>query len=209
MELLASYREKSLIGVVGVMALKKGVQLDKAKARLRFSQLQKKGSHYPLHVKISERLRHILQGFHVVASYRARPREVSIHSCGMELQISWIYPRIEGKELRFFKPKGFVKNRHGIEEPSKSSPEVALHDIPIVLIPGLAFDRRGHRLGSGKGFYDRTLAHYQGVKVGVACTLQVSSDDLPTEVHDIPMEYLVTENYILKPVNRIVKWKQQ
>jgi len=64
--------------------------------------------------------------------------------------------------------------------------------IDLMVIPGLAFDRRGGRLGRGIGFYDRTLKLYSGTKLGVAYDIQVI-DTLPRSEWDEPVQYLATE----------------
>ena len=68
----------------------------------------------------------------------------------------------------------------------------------LVLVPGVAFDRQGNRMGYGKGYYDRFFEGKSGcVKAGVAYELQVA-DQLPTEENDLPVEYLVTEKGVWK-----------
>jgi 5-formyltetrahydrofolate cyclo-ligase len=65
----------------------------------------------------------------------------------------------------------------------------------LILIPGLAFDEMGARVGSGKGVYDRFLSH-QGKKAhkwGVAFSLQICPEPIPVEPHDVPLDALVTE----------------
>ena len=83
------------------------------------------------------------------------------------------------------------ENRFGIPEPqSESRPARAMN---VVLLPLVAWDYRGHRLGMGGGFYDRSLAEAPGViKVGVAFELQ-RVDSLPTEAWDIDLDFVVTE----------------
>ncbi len=140
-----------------------------------------------------------------IASYRAIGSEVSTDSFPSSTHswAQWVYPKIQGSQLEFLQPlshtpTGFVKSSWGIEEPCEGSSKVSLDSIDIILIPGIAFDRRGHRLGTGKGFYDRTLNHYRGVKVGIAYAAQISSNDLATEEHDLPMDYVLTEKYMLR-----------
>lgn len=70
--------------------------------------------------------------------------------------------------------------------------------IPDVLfIPGLAFTKKGARLGRGKGYFDRFLSSYSGIKIGVAFEDQIF-EDLPVDEHDELMNYLVTEKKIYK-----------
>lgn len=67
----------------------------------------------------------------------------------------------------------------------------------LILIPGLAFSEQGDRLGRGKGFYDKYLSRYAGVKIGVCFEVQLV-DSIPTEIHDVPLDYIVTEEKIIK-----------
>jgi len=66
----------------------------------------------------------------------------------------------------------------------------------VILIPGLAFTERGERLGRGKGFYDKYLSHYHGIKIGV-CFSEQLEDRLPTEKHDVTLDYIVTDKKII------------
>lgn len=67
----------------------------------------------------------------------------------------------------------------------------------ILLIPGLAFTKTGKRLGRGKGYFDRYLANFKGIKIGVAYECQMFSD-LSQDEFDIKMNFLVTEKNIYK-----------
>jgi len=73
--------------------------------------------------------------------------------------------------------------------------------VDLVVVPGVAFDRRGYRLGMGKGFYDRFLPRVKGAKVGVAYDFQVV-DGLPTEEHDVPLDKIVTPEGVIIPERR-------
>ncbi|MDX1951722.1 MAG: 5-formyltetrahydrofolate cyclo-ligase [Verrucomicrobiota bacterium] len=86
---------------------------------------------------------------------------------------------------------------YGIREPSASAEMVALNRLDLVLIPGLGFDLHGHRLGRGRGFYDRLLAGLPGIKCGVAFDQQVISK-LPIEPHDVILNSLVTPSRSLE-----------
>ena len=65
--------------------------------------------------------------------------------------------------------------------------------IDLVVVPGLAFDRRGHRIGWGGGYYDRFLAHVQTIKIGL-CYDELVLDCIPSEPHDVPMDRVVARN---------------
>ncbi|MBI2926302.1 MAG: 5-formyltetrahydrofolate cyclo-ligase [Verrucomicrobia bacterium] len=81
--------------------------------------------------------------------------------------------------------------RFGIREPSAACPVVALNRLDLVMVPGVGFDLSGHRLGRGKGFYDRMLVQVSGCKCGVAFDEQVVAA-LPVEPHDIVLDCIVT-----------------
>jgi 5-formyltetrahydrofolate cyclo-ligase len=69
--------------------------------------------------------------------------------------------------------------------------------VDFVVVPGVAFDKRGCRLGFGKGFYDRFLPRVKGFKVGVAYDFQVK-EEIPCEEHDIPLDAVVTPTKIYR-----------
>jgi 5-formyltetrahydrofolate cyclo-ligase len=66
----------------------------------------------------------------------------------------------------------------------------------VILIPGLAFTEKGERLGRGKGFYDKYLSDYHGIKIGI-CFSEQLDENLPTEKHDITLDYIVTDKKII------------
>lgn len=76
-------------------------------------------------------------------------------------------------------------------------PEKELQTVvpPIMVIPGLAFGKKGERLGRGKGYYDRYLADYKGIKVGVALEIQIRND-IPMDEFDVYMNYVITDKHI-------------
>jgi 5-formyltetrahydrofolate cyclo-ligase len=81
--------------------------------------------------------------------------------------------------------------KFGIREPSAGCPEIPPGDLDLTLVPGVAFDLSGHRLGRGKGFYDRLLANVRGIKCGVAFDEQIVKA-VPAETHDIRMDFILT-----------------
>jgi len=85
----------------------------------------------------------------------------------------------------------------GIREPSASCPEIPLETFDLVLVPGLAFDWNGNRLGRGKGFYDRLLATVTGLKCGVGYNVQLLAR-IPAEPHDVRMNFIATPARCLK-----------
>ncbi len=81
--------------------------------------------------------------------------------------------------------------KFGVREPVARCAEIPLTGFDLVLVPGVAFDRHGHRLGRGRGFYDRILAAASGVKCGVAYDFQLR-EEIPTAPHDAPVDFMVT-----------------
>jgi len=88
------------------------------------------------------------------------------------------------------------RHRHGYQQPVAGSDLVVDDEVGVVLVPGLAFDRGGGRLGRGKGYYDRLLARLgPGVdRVGVTAEALVGSVPVPADGHDVAMGWLVTES---------------
>jgi 5-formyltetrahydrofolate cyclo-ligase len=79
----------------------------------------------------------------------------------------------------------------GIREPLPTCTKNVLNQLDLILVPGLAFDLNGHRLGRGKGFYDRLLAMHHGPTCGVAFDQQIVSA-VPVEPHDLRLNCILT-----------------
>lgn len=84
-----------------------------------------------------------------------------------------------------------VTGRFGIREPKPAGELVELKRLDLILVPALAFDWRGRRLGRGKGFYDRFLGTVHGKTCGVAFDEQMM-DAIPVEPHDIRVDCILT-----------------
>ena len=99
-------------------------------------------------------------------------------------------------ELRRFTPAGEISfNRYNIAEPSDGSC-CRSEEIDLFLIPGVAFDRSLHRLGRGKGYYDRLLQSASTKKIGLCFDFQLF-DTVPSDVHDIAMDAILTPSETL------------
>jgi 5-formyltetrahydrofolate cyclo-ligase len=106
------------------------------------------------------------------------------------------YPRVHEQSLEFIEVtdlRELVPGRFGIPEPAKA-PAVPLAELDLVVVPGVAFDSTGHRLGYGAGFYDRVLhgCENRGLLAGLCFEFQVL-DKLPAEDHDVRMDMVVSE----------------
>ena len=84
-----------------------------------------------------------------------------------------------------------VSGHIGIREPAVSCPEISLSQFSLVLVPGVAFDAHGHRLGHGKGYYDRLLAEVRGVKCGIAFEEQLTHT-VPVGPADVRLDIILT-----------------
>ena len=100
-------------------------------------------------------------------------------------------------ELKHF-DADLVEGHMGILEPKHSAIRPVRVDIPDAwLVPGLAFDENGNRLGRGKGYYDQLLRDARGVKVVLAYDFQVLNE-VPAEPHDVRMDFIVTETRVVR-----------
>ena len=118
-----------------------------------------------------------------------------------EITKEWVFPRVDGESLtlhRWTQEAIWRTGPFGILEPDPEQWPVVSHEtIDLALIPALAFDRNGNRLGRGKGFYDRLLASsgFRALKIGIV-TERFLLPEIPTETHDISMDLVVTESRI-------------
>ncbi|MGM9859661.1 MAG: 5-formyltetrahydrofolate cyclo-ligase [Muribaculaceae bacterium] len=106
-------------------------------------------------------------------------------------------PRVNGDELDIlpYDPSRLFHGAYNIVEPTGDA-LVDVADIDLIIVPGVAFDRAGNRLGRGKGFYDRLLRNSRAVKVGVAYKCQIV-ESIPTDEFDIPMDIIVADNELI------------
>jgi 5-formyltetrahydrofolate cyclo-ligase len=81
--------------------------------------------------------------------------------------------------------------KFGIREPSETCTQIPLNRMDLLLVPGVAFDLHGRRLGRGKGFYDQLLATVRGKTCGVAFDEQIVTE-IPVEPHDVLLNCILT-----------------
>jgi len=87
--------------------------------------------------------------------------------------------------------------RFGIIEPIATCAQFPANRLDLIMVPGVAFDVTGHRLGRGQGHYDRLLANVVGVKCGVAFDEQLVQR-IPAEAHDIRMNCVLTPTQVIE-----------
>jgi 5-formyltetrahydrofolate cyclo-ligase len=157
--------------------------------------------------KLIQRASHLMSSYSGFwGTYRALPLEPRLNELvGFCPKVRWCYPRTEAdNKLQFYEVgqqgKWLTGTFKGLMEPDPETCQtVKLEEMQGCFIPGLAFDRKGFRLGWGKGFYDRAFVDFKGVKVGVLFSLQLFEPGLPVESHDICMDFLLTENNLITP----------
>lgn len=152
--------------------------------------------------RIADRVCAMLQNCKTVALYAPKGSEVDTLAIDQQLRgagASIVYPRISDNttvlDFHQVSPEQLIASRFGLREPApESHPLVELAAIEAFVVPGLAFDRGGWRIGWGRGHYDATLAAARpdSLRVGVGFDCQVV-DELPHEPHDMRLHYVITE----------------
>ncbi|MDE7180467.1 MAG: 5-formyltetrahydrofolate cyclo-ligase [Muribaculaceae bacterium] len=101
-------------------------------------------------------------------------------------------PRVNGVDLEIlpYNESRLELGAFHIEEPTGTE-TVSPSEIEMVVVPAVAYDEQGNRLGRGKGFYDRLLASTKATKVGIAFDFQVV-DEVPVEPHDVSMDIVIS-----------------
>lgn len=132
-----------------------------------------------------------------------RPLLTRLHNQGKQIVLPVVLsfddwkPETPRLQHRLFSGAGnLVPNNWGVFEP-QDTPLVTVDSLDLILVPALAADKRGFRLGYGKGYYDEFLSGCNGTTV---CPLfsNALTERLPTSSHDIPVDYIVTENDVIR-----------
>jgi 5-formyltetrahydrofolate cyclo-ligase len=124
---------------------------------------------------------------------RLRERDVRVAYPGVD-------PETREMTFRFVQhPDAMVEQGFGFREPAAREPEAAPGELAVVVVPALAVDPRGHRLGYGAGYYDRTLPRFvpPAVAVAVAFDFQLVAE-LPQTEHDVAATWIVTDTRTLR-----------
>ncbi|PEN07029.1 5-formyltetrahydrofolate cyclo-ligase [Longimonas halophila] len=100
----------------------------------------------------------------------------------------------------FTNTDALVENRWGLHEPVHGT-RIAPHAIDLVIVPAFGVGRRGHRIGHGGGFYDRFLADLDADTLALAFDACLV-DTVPSDDHDVPVQYVVTETETVGPLLR-------
>lgn len=97
-------------------------------------------------------------------------------------------------------PEGFHKTKYGILELDRNNcKQVDVKDIDLTIMPGVAFTRKGDRMGYGAGYYDKMLAKKTDKTITLAPVFEeFLFEEIPTDEHDIKIDYIITEKDIYK-----------
>ncbi len=183
----------------------------KQEFRSRFGNLR--ASDYPeLSGRTSERLLRdsSLAKARTAALFHAKQPEPDLAPVAAELErrgVRTAWPCVTGGgrlEFRYAGTTGpFVTGAFGIREPAPGCEPAPLAGLDVIVVPALAYDRDGYRLGRGKGYYDRVLADpaFRGRAIGVIPDGHLV-DLLPREPWDRPVHAVITDRRSLDIVSR-------
>jgi 5-formyltetrahydrofolate cyclo-ligase len=142
----------------------------------------------------------------VLALYHAVHNEVAtslVHATALDAGKTVIYPVVTGGSLVFRRvvdDRDLQTGAYGIREPLAVCPEVAIGEVEAVIVPGVAYDLRGQRIGYGKGYYDKVLHQLEGHGrlIGFCFDFQVV-EELKGEPHDVQMDVIITDRRVIRP----------
>lgn len=108
------------------------------------------------------------------------------------------------KELIFYEIDAFnqlTKGYANLQEPDPlKTIKINKKSIDLLIVPGIAFDERGYRIGFGGGYYDRFLQDFDVLTASLVSDLQIKHK-IPNDKYDIPVNYLITEKNIIKTIH--------
>ena len=162
-------------------------------------------------IELCERLKTQMPSAHTILFFAPLPDELDIWPV-LELSLALgttcalpffdaekqIYGAKEIKKIA----TDIVPGKFSVREPAAGCPEIPLDKFDLVLVPGMAFDLHGNRLGRGRGFYDRLLQTISGVKCGIGYDLQLL-ENIPTEPHDAKVDFVLTPGKCVKARRKI------
>ena len=142
------------------------------------------------------------------SSFRNEPLTDAIFIEAIKLGKEVFFPRVAGEGggrsrhlvfHRVLRLKDMAPGSYEISEPFAHEEAAPSGGFDLICVPGAAFDKKGTRLGYGKGYYDRALEGAARPIVALAYEFQIWKEEIPTEPHDIPVAAIVTEERILYP----------
>lgn len=154
--------------------------------------------------KIAEELLHseFYQNENILLAYASIGDEVETYSIinhalqnGKKVALPYCIPNTSNMEFYYISSISDLKRgSFGVPEPDPVTCEKYKGDKALVLVPALAFDRNGFRMGYGKGYYDRFLSNFTGTKVGL-CYSECISRCIFRNWYDEQVDYIITDNF--------------
>lgn len=133
-------------------------------------------------------------------SYGVEPSTVEINEAFLKAGKRLLLPRVNGVSLDWIQwsgDKSQLRETKNLMEPVGAA-IVDLSGIDVMVVPALHIDDHGYRLGQGGGFYDRALAYLPGWKIGLVHSGELTSEILPREPHDMPLDAAATPSVIVR-----------
>ena len=134
------------------------------------------------------------------ASYEYEPSTAEINEAFLRDGKVLVLPRINGDRLEWVKwdgdPANLVNKKKILEPIGQALTD--LSQIQAVIVPALRIDQSGFRLGQGGGYYDRALPHLSAWKIGLVYAGELSSEVLPHEPHDVPLDAAATPSIVVR-----------
>ena len=128
----------------------------------------------------------------IIKAARADGKTLLLPVCSAESGIMRFYQCSSVDDLKI--------GKYGIPEPDTDKCKtVDTFKNAVCIVPAYAFDKRGFRLGYGGGYYDRFLAKFNSLKIGL-CYSEMLADNLPSDEYDIKVDYILTENGFIKAI---------
>lgn len=132
-----------------------------------------------------------------VLLYHSLPDELSTHLFfeNSPADKTYYLPRVNGLDLEIlpYERSRMHLGSFRIEEPDGDD-TVDIDDIDLVIVPAVAYDRHGNRVGRGKGYYDRLLSRSRATTIGICYDFQLF-DEFDTDDFDIPVDYVVADGH--------------
>lgn len=148
---------------------------------------------------INQELFNFVKNYRAIGVYASINDEVNIDQLInqlLKLNKVVVLPKVIGDVIEFYQIKSLSelndeKSKYHIREPMDlDNNRVNKNMIDVIIVPGVGFDKKMNRLGYGKGYYDKYLSDYSGIKIGV-CFIEQLIEQLPVDDNDIKMTSVI------------------
>jgi len=162
-------------------------------------------------IELGERLKTQMPSAHTILFFAPLPDELDIWpvlELSLALGTTCALPYFDAEKKTYGAKEikrlatDIVPGKFGVREPEAGCAEIPLDSFDLVLVPGLAYDLEGNRLGRGRGFYDRLLIGASGVKCGICYDIQLL-ETIPMEPHDAKVNFVLTPGRCVKARRKI------